>query len=193
MSADATVLVYYTLETARDAGFGSVEYRAHPELHAGYVSVDGARAAGDAVFARELAAWQAKLAAYDPLREASEARRSFESEKRSACFVETRITKSSVGWEDATYRGHVEWKGRLTIHTESRHRWREAVMKTVVAKDGTTTITHGLGKALPWSAWTYGANGGLYVPPCVDLVVRETRLALAATREQLVAWAGGGQ
>ena len=62
---------------------------------------------------------------------------------------------------------------------QSRHRWREVEMRTEVAKNGTTTITHALGKALPWSAWSRDRQGGLYVPTHVQVVVRAHTLRLA--------------
>ena len=176
--ADPIGLVYFELDQPTDL-YDRFDRGVHPELHVGYTTREAAIAAGEAVFARALAEQQARIAAHKPMRSPDAVKRAWDNEKKSACFTETRIVSSSTRWEDM--------EGQLTLHVETRHRWREVEMRTSIAKDGTTTITHALGKALPWSKWTHG-EGGLYIPPVVRLVVRRRELKLAADRKTLAAW-----
>lgn len=180
-------LIYYTLQSERDA-YSSLDVRENVELLLHYTTADAARAAGDAVLKRQLATWEAKVSKRKPEIEPDAAKRAWDSEKKAACFTENRIKDARIKWEDE--RG--EWIGRLTLFTETRHRWREVQMKMTVAKDGTATLTYALGKALPWSPWGHG-DGGLYVPPVVGVVVRAHSMRFAATRDELAAWAQSGR
>jgi len=184
-------LTYYELAPDRE---GYVRSHEHEEFKVFYTSADAARAAGDVVFARLIAEFRAKIAAHKPEIEAAAAKRTWESEKRSACFVETRITKTDFTWSEGGSWASV-LQGRLLVHTESRHRWRDVQMTMTVAKDGTATCTYAFGKPLPWSKWRSDWGflaGGVHVPSHVVLNVRAVALPLAATRDELVAWARGG-
>lgn len=192
----AETLIYYTLQPDRE--LGGIDWK-HAEFSRGYTSLESARAAGDAVLARLLDDYRAKVATWRPEADLSVAKRAWDSEKKSACFTEMRIKSSRVTWDDASTQGRTwrreEWRGTLMIERESRHRWRDVEMRTSVAKDGTTTITHVLGKPHKWSEWRDGygiENGGVYVPSHVIVVVRAVPLEIAATRDELVAWARGG-
>lgn len=192
--AEPIALMYFTLDEHRDSGdlrgFNRSEF---PELGVGYVTAADARAAGDAVFSRVENLYRQRIRAYDPMREPGAAKRRWDDPSRSACFSETRIIDARVAWEDTSSRWGVEWSGAMTLVTEHRHRWREVEMVTEVAKDGTTTITHRLGKAAPWSPWARGVeSGGVYIPQVVRLVVRRAKITLSTEREQLAAWVRGG-
>jgi hypothetical protein len=190
-------LVYYTLQPDRETG--GIDWK-HEEFARCYTTLEAARIAGDVALAKVLDIVRAKVYAWRPEADMSVARRAWEKEGKSACFVETRLTTSPVAWEDASTQGRTwrreEWRGTLTIGRESRHRWRDVEMRTTVAKDGTTTITHALGKPHKWSEWRDGygiENGGMYVPSHVIVVVRAVPLEIAATRDELVAWVRGGE
>lgn len=188
---DPIALTYYQLEQQRE-GFDRVDWREHPELHAVYTTTELARAAGDVVLERVAAGYRARLADYQPMREPDAVKRAWDSEKKAACFTETRMTEARITWEPpAVEWRRFEWAGTLYMGLESRHRWREVEMRTEVAKNGVTTITHALGKALPWTKWSRLREGGLYVPMQVQLVVRAVTLSLVADREDLAAWVGG--
>jgi len=176
---DSIKLIYYTLQSEREA-YSTLDLRENPELHTCYATPEAARAAGDAVLKRQLATWGAKLAARKPENEPDAAKRAWDSEKKAACFTETRLKAADIRWEE----GRGEWVGRLTLFTETRHRWREVSMKMTVAKDGTATLTYALGKPLPWSAWGHG-DGGLYVPPVIGVVVRANSMRFAASHTEL--------
>lgn len=185
-------LIYYELSPDREGYMRSHE---HDEFKVFYTSADAARRAGDAVFERLITAFKEKIAAHKPEIEAAAAKRTWENEKRSACFVETRITKTDATWTEGGSWGSV-LQGRLNVHTESRHRWRDVQMKMTVAKNGTATCVYAFGKPLPWSAWRsdWGFEaGGVHVPSHVVLNIRAVALPLAATRDELVAWARGGR
>lgn len=175
-------LTYYTLQSERDA-YSTLDYRENPELHRAYTTPEAAREAGDALLKRQLALWEAKVAARKPMNEPDAAKRAWDSKEKAQCFAETRIKSSRISWEE----DRAEWTGVLNIVTETRHRWREVEMRVVVAKNGTATHTYALGKPLPWSAWCHG-DGGLYVPPRIGVVVRAHTLTLAATGDELAAW-----
>lgn len=172
------VLSYFELDQPR-SGYDRLDWSQHPELQVGYVTREAAVAGGEAIFARVLAGFEARIAAHHPMRNADAVKRAWDSEKKSACFTETRIASSATRWDDA--------EGWLTLHVETRHRWRDVEMRTAIAKDGTTTITHALGKPLPWSKWSHG-EGGLYIPHAVQLCIRRRELKLATDRKTLSAW-----
>lgn len=184
-------LAYYALEDARD-GFGGIDRRDHPEFHLNYTTAAAAMAAGEVVFARMAEKFRASLAARSPMLTPEEAKRSWDSPAKSSCFVETRIVSTRIEWTDASYRDREEWSGRMTIKRESRHRWREVEMRTEVAKNGVTTITHALGKALPWGKWHDGCDGNPYVPPEVQVIVRPHWITLAGDAADLAAWIATG-
>lgn len=183
-----TKLVYFTLGSARDGVNDAVDYRDNPELHVAYTTPEAAMEAGTVALSRVADSYRTRLAAYDPTREASAALRAWEDPKKSACLVETRITDAAVTWDQSN--APRERMGVLSLTTESRHRWRDVEMHTVVAKNGTTTITHAFAKPLPWTKWQRGHNGGLYVPQQVAVVVRAVTLTFAEDRAELARWVG---
>lgn len=192
--ADLIVRTYYTLDEHRDSGdlrgFNRSEF---PELAPSYVSAFDAQRAGDAVFARVEALYRKRIEEHDPMREPTAAKRRWEDPSRSACFAEARITESRIEWENTSSRWGEEWSGTMHMTVEHRHRWREVEMRTVVGKDGSTTITHALGKATAWAPWSRTTeSGGIYVPSVVRLVVRWARMTFAADVAALTAWAAGG-
>lgn len=193
MLADPITLTYYTVDEHRDSGdLRGFDRREFPELGVSYVSAFDAQRAGDAVFTRVEALYRKRVADFDPMREPAAVKRRWEDPTRAACFAETRITDARVEWVNTSSRWGEEWTGTMTLTVEHRHRWREVEMRTQIGKDGTTTITHALGKALPWTAWSRTSEGGgVYVPPVVRLVVRWAKLTLAADRSAVEAWADG--
>lgn len=183
-------LTYYTLDEHRDSGdLRGFDRREFPELGLCYVTPFDAQRAGDAVFERVATLYRARVDAYDPMREPTAAKRRWDDPTRSACFAEARITDTRVEWANTSTRWGEEWSGTMTLAAECRHRWREVEMVTTIGKDGSTTITHRLGKATPWSPWSRAAEaGGLYIPPSVRLVVRWAKLTFAADAEALAKW-----
>lgn len=191
--SEPRALTYYQLDSHRDGTSGPLAWNEHPELQVFYTTPEQARAAGDVALTRVLDDYRQKLAAYQPMREPDAAKRAWDSEKKAACFTETRITEHHITWQEPE-RTRDGWVGTLFMGCQSRHRWREVEMRTEVAKNGTTTITHALGKALPWSSWSRDRQGGLYVPMQVQVAVRPHTLRLAATSpDELLVWLGGGR
>lgn len=186
-------LIYYVLEPDRETG--SLRSYEHAEFKVFYTTPNAAKRAGDAVLMRLLDEFRAKIAAHDPMVEATSAKKLWDDEKKSACFVETRIVTTNISWNEGGRHG-AEWNGTLLVSTESRHRWRDVVMKMVVAKNGVATCTYTFGKPLPWSKWrsNHGFDsGGPYIPSHTVLTIRAVSLPFAATRDELVAWARGGE
>lgn len=185
-------LKYYVL---RAEDWHQFDSRNEPRLGLTFTTMEAAIAVAKSILETRMASQRLRLAAETKCRPDS-ARRAFEDEKRHACETETRIAYHEILWlpkadEDndiLTLRGHVT----LIISTDIRERWREAIMKTTIAPDGSTVITHELREPGEWGAWhpNYSSDAGVQVSQ-TTIEVKMYVLTFDDDAD-LAAWVDGG-
>lgn len=183
-------LKYYVL---RAEDWHQFDSRKEPRLDLTFATMDSAIAVAKSILETRMEAQRIRLAAETKCRPDS-AKRAFEDAKRHACETETRIASHEILWlpkadddnDVLMLRGHVT----LIVSTEIRERWREAIMKTTVAADGSTVITHELREPGEWGQWhpNYSSDAGVQVWQ-VTLEVRMHTLTFGDDAD-LAAWVG---